>query len=60
MVEKHTKRKIFSSVLKLADKLMVNSYEFKKDLRVQCKSNMHFNPLNKEILKIQTENKIYI
>ena len=48
------KRKIFSFVLKLADKLMVNSYEFKKDLKKEfnVKAICIFNPLNKrEILK---------
>ena len=48
------KKKIFSKVLNFADKIVVNSYEFKKDLKKEFKVNSKciYNPLNKkEILK---------
>ena len=48
------KKKIFSKVLNFADKVVVNSHEFKKDLKKEFKVNSEciYNPLNKkEILK---------
>ena len=48
------KRKIFKIILKFADKIMVNSLEFKKDLNSEfsVESTCIYNPLNKkEILK---------
>ena len=48
------KRFIFKKVLKLSDKVMVNSIQFKKDLKkeLSIKSECIYNPLNKkEIVK---------
>ena len=44
------KRKVFSIVLKFADKIIVNSYDFKKDLKKKFKVNSTciYNPLDKK------------
>ena len=58
------KKKIFKIVLNLADKIMVNSYDFKKDLKNEFKVNSIciYNPLNQEeIIKLSNKkiNNIY-
>lgn len=52
------KRKIFRIVLNLADKIMVNSYEFKKDLNKEfgVNSTCIYNPLDKK--RIISQSKI--
>ena len=54
------KKKIFEIVLKLADKIIVNSYEFKKDLKkeFQVNSICIYNPLDKKIIINQSKKKI--
>ena len=57
------KRLIFSFILKLSNKIIVNSQEFKKDLKKELGVNSIciYNPLNsKEILKKSKENSIKI
>ena len=58
------KKKIFKIVLSLADKIMVNSIDFKRDLKNEFKVNSVciYNPLNREqIVKLSNEKikKIY-
>ncbi len=58
------KKKIFKLILNLADKIMVNSVDFKKDLKKEFNVNSVciYNPLNKtEILKMSKSkiNNIY-
>ncbi len=54
------KRLIFKSVLNLSDKVLVNSFEFKKDLKNQLNINSVciYNPLNKEQIKIRSKIKL--
>ena len=54
------KKKIFKIVLKLADKIMVNSYEFKKDLKKEFQVNAEciYNPLDKKKIINQSKKKI--
>ena len=54
------KKKIFKIVLKLADKIIVNSYEFKKDLKkeFQVNSICIYNPLDKKKIINQSKKKI--
>ena len=54
------KKKIFEIVLKLADKIIVNSYEFKKDLKKEFHVNSIciYNPLDKKIIIKQSKKKI--
>ena len=54
------KKKIFTIVLKLADKIMVNSFEFKKDLKkeFQVNSISIYNPLDKKRIIDQSKKKI--
>ena len=64
MVKKYYKKKIFSIVLSLADKIMVNSIDFKRDLKNEFKVNSVciYNPLNREqIVKLSNKKikKIY-
>ena len=52
------KKKIFSIVLSLADKIMVNSIDFKRDLKNEFKVNSVciYNPLNREqIVKLSNK-----
>ena len=54
------KKKIFKIVLRLADKIMVNSYEFKKDLKKEFKVNSTciYNPLDEKRIINQSKKKI--
>ena len=54
------KKKIFSFVLKLANKIVVNSFSFKNELRKQfnLKSICIYNPLNIEEIKKYSKKKI--
>ena len=53
------KRLIFKLVLNLSDKVMVNSLEFKKDLKKDLNINALciYNPLNKEQIKKESKKK---
>ena len=53
------KRVIFKFVLKLSDKIMVNSLEFKKDLKRELNINASciYNPLNTEQIKKKSKKK---
>ena len=54
------KKKIFKIVLSLADKILVNSYEFKKDLKKEFGVNSIciYNPLDKEEIINKSKRKI--
>ena len=54
------KKKIFKIILKLADKIMVNSYYFKKDLKKEFQVNAEciYNPLDKKSIINQSKKKI--
>ena len=54
------KKKIFKIILPFADKIMVNSYEFKKDLKKEFNVNSVciYNPLNKKEIIKKSKNKV--
>jgi glycosyltransferase involved in cell wall biosynthesis len=54
------KRFIFKIILNLADKIMVNSYEFKKELKKEFNVNSIciYNPLNKDEIIIKSKKKL--
>jgi glycosyltransferase involved in cell wall biosynthesis len=54
------KKKIFTSILKLSDRVIVNSIKFKNELKVKFKINSEYiyNPLNYEQIKKLSKTKI--
>jgi glycosyltransferase involved in cell wall biosynthesis len=56
----HLKTLIFKKILKLADKIIVNSYDFKDEIskKFLLNSKCIYNPLNKEFIKKKSKEKV--
>ncbi|WP_075483937.1 glycosyltransferase [Candidatus Pelagibacter communis] len=55
------KKKIYGFLMRLADDVMVNSIDFKKEIKRKFSTNSEciYNPLDKSILKINNKKKIF-